>query len=170
MVAIWFLNFFENYVLKISEANSLNFFSIELVAMSPLNKPDNCQGVNSWYPPNIGKKMKQGEKKIKKGKQLWLMIFIYLFLDLLLNILLLLNKSRRKTQNDQNDMYVTLKLQKNLAMTNDKGGWSYFPSKKKIEEISDFGYLPTAWWLDMYVAFLYCKMIFKWHTHPRFLL
>ncbi len=55
----------------------------------------------------------------------------------------------KKTQNDQSDMYVTLKLQKNLAMTNDKGEWSYSPSKKKIEEIlkeeiPDFGYLPTA--------------------------
>ncbi len=29
---------------------------------------------------------------------------------------------KKKTQKDQSDMYVTLKLQKNLAMTNDKGG------------------------------------------------
>lgn len=104
------------------------------------------------------------------------MIDDYLFLGLLLYFLLLLNKSQKKNpQKDQSDMYITLKLQKNLAMTNDKGGWSYSPSKEEIEEIlkeeiSDFGYLPTAWWLYMYGAFSYPKMIFKWHTHLWFLL
>lgn len=63
MVAIWFFQFFENYVLKISEANSLKTNSMELVAMSPLNKPDNCQGSIPYNHPTL--------EKWNKGKRRW---------------------------------------------------------------------------------------------------